>query len=83
MLERDLSLRELSQLTGTHIETLRKLARRDAIPGVFRLGGKWLISREAANRLRRIPQSSSETNGRRRKDDSALTGQTDLEARKR
>jgi len=50
----DLSFRELSQLTGRHVETLRVLARTRRLPGAYKLGGRWAISRQAADALRRV-----------------------------
>lgn len=51
---RDLSIPELARVVGRHPETLRRLARTDELPGVYRLGGRWMISREAADRLRKV-----------------------------
>jgi len=51
----DLTLRDLAKITGKHPETLRRLARTQQLPGAYRLGGRWMISREAASRLRQLP----------------------------
>ena len=53
-MRQDLSFRELSELTGRHVETLRILARSGRLPGAYKLGGRWAISPEAADRLRRV-----------------------------
>ena len=50
----DLSLQELAELTGRHPETLRQLARAGRLP-MYKMGGRWAITREAADRLRRVP----------------------------
>ena len=50
----DLSLHELSGITGRHIETLRRLARTNQLPGAYKLGRRWLITPEAVRRLRRL-----------------------------
>lgn len=60
----DLTIKQLAMLTGRHEGTLRKLARQGEIPGVYRLGGTWLISPEAADRLRQIPPEDVSTPGR-------------------
>lgn len=52
--EQDLSMRQLAEITGMHIETIRSLARDNKIPGVYKLGGVWRISQEALNTLRNI-----------------------------
>jgi len=57
---RDLTLDDLSQITGRHPDTLRRLARRGSLPGVYKLGGRWLISREAADRLRNVARDACE-----------------------
>ena len=51
----DLTLQQLAELTGRHPETLRRLARMDKLPGICKLGHGWFISKEAADRLRRVP----------------------------
>ena len=51
----DFTLEDLSKITGRHHETLRRLAREGQIPGMYRLGRHWLIARENAARLRRLP----------------------------
>lgn len=54
----DLTIQELAQLTGRHPETLRRLARTDELPGVYRLGSRWMITRAAADKLRRVPTTA-------------------------
>ena len=49
----DLSLRELSEITGRHPETLRRLARTNQLPGAYKLGHRWMITPEAVRKLRR------------------------------
>jgi len=48
----DLTLLELARIVGTHPVTLRRLARMDELPGAYRLGGRWLIRREALADIR-------------------------------
>lgn len=52
---RDLTLQEFARLTRRHVETLRRLARMGQLPGVYRLGGRWMIAEENARRLRCLP----------------------------
>lgn len=52
----DLSLRELAELTGRAVESLRRLAHRGDLPGAYRLGGRYAITREAADALRHLPK---------------------------
>ncbi len=61
---RDLSFQELAELTGRHVETLRVLARCGRLPGAYKLGGRWAISRAAADALRRVPRREREGDGR-------------------
>jgi len=56
-MSRDLSFRELAELTGRHVETLRVLARTRRLCGAYKLGGRWAISREAADALRKVPRT--------------------------
>ncbi len=51
----DLTIHDLAAITGRHVETLRRLARIGRLPGVYRLGRRWMISREAADKLRCVP----------------------------
>jgi len=51
----DLTLAELARQTGRHVETLRRLARTGELPGAYKLGGKWGITRPAADLLRHVP----------------------------
>jgi excisionase family DNA binding protein len=53
-MSKDLTIQELARIVGRHPETLRRLARMGELPGAYRLGHCWLISREAADRLRRM-----------------------------
>ena len=48
----DLTMAKLAELTGRHVDTLRRLARTNRLPGSYRLGNRWLITQEAADRLR-------------------------------
>lgn len=56
----DLTLPELATLTGLHPETLRRLARTGRLPGIYRIGGRWLMARAAADRLRQLPTTENE-----------------------
>lgn len=53
-MSRDLTLSELADVTGRHVETLRRLARMGQLPGVYRIGGRWMIAEVNARRLRGI-----------------------------
>ena len=53
----DLALKELAVVIGVHRETLRRLAQAGKLPGIYRCGKKWRISREAADKLRQIPKA--------------------------
>ena len=53
---KDLTLKELAEITGCHPETLRRLARAGNIPGIYRIGRRWMISRPAADKLRKVPE---------------------------
>ena len=55
----DLTLGALARITGRHVETLRRLARTGRLPGAYKLGGRWAISPEAADRLRRVPPAEA------------------------
>lgn len=59
----DFTLPELAALLGLHPETLRRLARTGRLAGVFKVGGRWLMSREAAARLRKLPDACRESDG--------------------
>ncbi|MCC6487164.1 MAG: helix-turn-helix domain-containing protein [Candidatus Hydrogenedentes bacterium] len=48
----DLTIAEAAELTGLHPETLRRHARTGKLPGAYRLGGVYLIRREAFDALR-------------------------------
>jgi excisionase family DNA binding protein len=48
----DLTIAEAAELTGLHPETLRRHARKGRLPGAYRLGGVYLIQREAFDALR-------------------------------
>jgi excisionase family DNA binding protein len=48
----DLTIRELSQITRRHVETLRRLARENTLPGAYRIGGRWMFRAEALDALR-------------------------------
>ncbi len=50
----DLTMADLAKLTGRHVDTLRRLARTHRLPGVYRLGNCWMMTQEAADRLRRL-----------------------------
>jgi hypothetical protein len=48
----DLTLHDLSKITRRHIETLRRLARVGALPGAYRIGGRWMIRAESLDQIR-------------------------------
>lgn len=52
----DFPLSVLRIATGLHMETLRRLARQDRIPGAYKLGGRWFVNRAAFNRLRLVDE---------------------------
>jgi excisionase family DNA binding protein len=51
----DITLAELATLTRRHIVTIRRLAREGKLPGVYRVGSRWMIRRDAVDRLRGLP----------------------------
>lgn len=51
----DLSIRELAEIMKRHPETLRRFARTGNLPGAYKLGKVWRISKQAADKLRQIP----------------------------
>ena len=51
---RDLTLADIAGITGKHPETLRQLARMGRL-SAYKLGGLWLVPREAFERLRGEP----------------------------
>lgn len=55
----DLSLLDLSGITGRHVETLRRLARTNHLPGVYKLGRRWMITPEAVRKLRRLEAATA------------------------
>ena len=59
----DLSLQELSGITGRHIETLRRLARTNHLPGAYKIGRRWLITPEAVMKLRRLDVDRADESG--------------------
>ncbi len=54
----DLTLQELAEITRRHPETLRRLARMGQLPGIYRIGARWMISKAAAEKLRRVPKDA-------------------------
>lgn len=59
----DLSIKDLAQIVGRHPETLRRLARTGNLPGVYRLGRRWMITRAAADKLRHVPSEEATASG--------------------
>ncbi|MCH7729669.1 MAG: helix-turn-helix domain-containing protein [Planctomycetes bacterium] len=57
----DLKISDLAEITGLHPETIRKLARMGRLHGVYRLGGQWLMSPEAVDRLRKVANAERAT----------------------
>lgn len=55
----DLSFRELSKITGFHVESLRKLARLGTLPGAYKLGGAWRFRREALDEVRGLESGTA------------------------
>lgn len=53
----DLTISEFARITRRNIETVRRLARMGRIPGAYKLGGRWMISREASDRIRRLSEA--------------------------
>ncbi|HUT10557.1 MAG TPA: helix-turn-helix domain-containing protein [Thermoguttaceae bacterium] len=51
-MSKDLTIHDLAKVVGRHPETLRRLARTGKLPGAYRLGHCWLISEQAARKLR-------------------------------
>lgn len=49
----DLTITQVATLTGRSPHSLRRLARTDRLPGAYRLGGLWLIRREALDAIRK------------------------------
>ena len=58
--QRDLTLPELAMITRRHPESLRRLARAGRVPGMYRLGRRWLIAAESAARLRGLKGDADE-----------------------
>lgn len=50
---RDLTIVEVAQITGAHPESLRRLARLGRLRGAYRLGGMWLVRRDAFDAMRK------------------------------
>lgn len=42
----DITIHQLSKITGLNVATLRRLARDNNLPGAYRIGRIWLISKE-------------------------------------
>ncbi len=59
----DLTISEFAQITRRNIETVRRLARLGKLPGAYKLGGRWLISRQAADRIRRLGRTDVQHEG--------------------
>ncbi len=51
MAERDLTVKDLARVTGKAPRTLRALMRSGRLPA-YKVGGLWLVPREAFERLR-------------------------------
>jgi len=56
----DLTIEELAAITRRHPETLRRLARTKRLPGVYRIGDRWMIPQEAVDRLRGIKENDND-----------------------
>lgn len=64
----DLTIRELAEVAGLHVETVRRLARLGRIPGAYRIGEQWRVNRKTWEKHRdgvlvaiTEPPSDSET----------------------
>ncbi len=56
----DMTLNDIARVTRYTPASLRALARRGKIPGVYKLGGRWLVNREEFERLRNgIPDANT------------------------
>ena len=53
-MQHDLTLPQIAAITGKHVETLRQLARMGKLKA-YKIGGRWLVPREAFERLRGEP----------------------------
>ncbi len=53
---KDLTLAEASDILGVHLETLRRAARADKLPGCYKIGGNYRITRRALDKLRQLPK---------------------------
>ena len=49
---RDLTVLEFASAIGRHPETIRRLARQGRLPGVYRLGGRWMIRPDGIEEIR-------------------------------
>jgi len=50
-MKRAYSLRETADVLNISVPFAYRLARRQALPGAFRLGGRWLFGRDAIDLL--------------------------------
>ena len=50
--KRDLTIKELSRLTGIGTPTLSRLAREGRLPGCYRIGHQWRVNYEIFERHR-------------------------------
>lgn len=57
----DRTIRDLAAVTGRHPDTLRKLARNGRLVGAYKLGGTWLVNREAFEEFRDGNANQSES----------------------
>ena len=60
---KDLSLKELAALMGRNVAGLRRLAQAGKLPGVYKLGGRWAITQEASDALRKVPSRGGGVDG--------------------
>ncbi len=48
----DLTLRDVSRITGYRPPQLRTLARNGRLPGSYKLGRRWLVNRQVFEKVR-------------------------------
>ncbi len=53
--EKDLTINEAAEVLNIHSETMRELARTGQVVGIYKIGGRWRISQDALDVIRRIP----------------------------
>ena len=59
MIPSDIPFSDLARITGRHVESLRRMARKGKLTGAYRLGGRWILRREALDFLRGMDDEQS------------------------